>query len=225
MLELFTAKDADLVIVVASSRRCHSLWKCGTRSRRPRHPVRRKRCPRRSRPHQRRRLFASKTDRSRPASGHSDLTGEGGFSPPSRPRSLWVGLHGTLHRHRNTRRLQAGSAAACLAGQRRFSRFVSLTVCRLFSDGQEPHRDAKQKNGTDTWSRVVRLIEAHPDLKQVRLNINDHSVTVGSWETRSEQARNQIKTDARAQLSREWDVSITPDDKSPTIHCISSIFT
>ena len=69
-----------------------------------------------------------------------------------------------------------------------------------------------------TWSRVVRLIEAHPDVKQVRLNVNDHSVTVGFYETPSEETLNRIKTDVRAELSGEWDVSITPDDKSPTIH-------
>ena len=70
----------------------------------------------------------------------------------------------------------------------------------------------------DTWSRVVRLIEAHPDVKQVRLNINDHSVTVGFYETPSEETLNQIETDVRAELSAEWDVSIKADDKSPTVH-------
>ena len=69
-----------------------------------------------------------------------------------------------------------------------------------------------------TWSRVVRLIEAHPDVKQVRLNINEHSVTVGFYETPSEETLNRIKTDVRAELSGQWDVSITPDNKSPTIH-------
>ena len=69
-----------------------------------------------------------------------------------------------------------------------------------------------------TWSRVVRLIEAHPDVKQVRLNINDHSVTVGFYETPSEETLNQIKTDVRAELSGEWDVSIKADDKAPTVH-------
>ncbi len=69
-----------------------------------------------------------------------------------------------------------------------------------------------------TWSRVVRLIETHPDVKQVRLNINEHSVTVGFYETPSEETLNQIKTDVRAELSGEWDVSIKPDDKSPTVH-------
>jgi Zn2+/Cd2+-exporting ATPase len=69
-----------------------------------------------------------------------------------------------------------------------------------------------------TWSRVVRLIEGHPDVKQVRLNVNDHSVTVGFYDTPSDETLNQIKTDVRAELSGEWDVSMKADDKSPTIH-------
>jgi Cd2+/Zn2+-exporting ATPase len=68
------------------------------------------------------------------------------------------------------------------------------------------------------WSRIVRLIEEHPDVKQVRLNANDHSVTVGFYETPSEETLNRIKADVGAEFSGEWDVSITPDDKSPTIH-------
>jgi Zn2+/Cd2+-exporting ATPase len=75
---------------------------------------------------------------------------------------------------------------------------------------------AKARAGT--WSRVVQLIETHPDVKQVRLNINDHSVTVGFYETPSDETLNQIKTDVRAALSGQWDVSITPGDKSRTIH-------
>jgi len=70
----------------------------------------------------------------------------------------------------------------------------------------------------DTWSRVVRLIEAHPDVKQVRLNINEHSVSIGFYEPPSEETLNRIKNDVRAQLAGQWDVSITPDDNSPTIH-------
>ena len=76
----------------------------------------------------------------------------------------------------------------------------------------------RAKASAGTWSRVVRLIEAHPDVKQVRLNINDHSVTVGFYETPSEETLNQIKIDVRAELSGEWDVSIKADNKSPTVH-------
>lgn len=79
---------------------------------------------------------------------------------------------------------------------------------------------AKQSaaNTTATWSRVVQLIEAHPEVKQVRLNLNEHSVSVGFYETPSEETLNQIKTDMRAVLSGQWDVSITADSESPTIH-------
>ena len=80
-------------------------------------------------------------------------------------------------------------------------------------------RDTQHPDATaHTWSRVVRLIETHPDVKQVRLNINDHNVTVGFYETPSEETLNQIETDVRAELSGQWDVSIKPDDKSPTVH-------
>jgi Cd2+/Zn2+-exporting ATPase len=69
-----------------------------------------------------------------------------------------------------------------------------------------------------TWWQVVRLIEAHPDVKQVRLNVNDHSVTVGFYATPSRETLNRIKNDVRAQLSGEWDIAITPDENSSMIH-------
>jgi len=68
------------------------------------------------------------------------------------------------------------------------------------------------------WSRVVGLIEAHPDVKQVRLKLNEHSVSVGFYETPSQEVLDGIQTDVRAALSGEWDVSISPDDRSPTVH-------
>jgi Zn2+/Cd2+-exporting ATPase len=76
----------------------------------------------------------------------------------------------------------------------------------------------RPEGSAGTWSRVVRLIEAHPDVKQVRLNVNDHSVTVGFYETPSEETLNRIKTAVRAALFGEWDLSIEPDDKLPIIH-------
>ena len=70
----------------------------------------------------------------------------------------------------------------------------------------------------DTWSRVVRLIETHPEVKQVRLNGDDHSVSVGFYEAPSQEILNRIKTDVRAALSGQWDASTATYDKSPTIH-------
>ena len=52
----------------------------------------------------------------------------------------------------------------------------------------------------------------------MRLNVNDHSVTVGFYETPSEETLNRIKTDVLAELSGQWDVSITSDDKLRTVH-------
>jgi Cd2+/Zn2+-exporting ATPase len=79
--------------------------------------------------------------------------------------------------------------------------------------------DAQRANGkAGTWSRVIRLIEAHPDVKQIRLNMTEHSVSVGFYETPSDETLNRIKTDVSVALAGEWDVSITPDDKSPIIH-------
>jgi Zn2+/Cd2+-exporting ATPase len=75
-----------------------------------------------------------------------------------------------------------------------------------------------EKATAGTWWRIARLIEEHPDVKQVRLNANDHSVTVGFYETPSEETLNRIKAEVGAEFSGEWDVSIEPDDKSPTIH-------
>ena len=71
---------------------------------------------------------------------------------------------------------------------------------------------------------MVRLIEAHPDVKQVRLNMNEHSVTVGFYE-RSEETLNQIKTDVRAELSGEWDVSIRLMIKRRRFICTKSVIT
>ena len=69
-----------------------------------------------------------------------------------------------------------------------------------------------------TRSQVVRLIEAHPDVKQVRLDLNEHSVSVGFYEPPSQETLNRIAADVRAALTGEWDVSIRSDDNSPTIH-------
>ena len=102
MLQLLTTKEADLVIVLQAvadvtrygtvaldhDGRVTQFVEKGVRGG--------------SRSNQRRRLFASKTDRARSASGHSDLAGERGISPPSRPPGVWVGLHRAFYRYRNT---------------------------------------------------------------------------------------------------------------------------
>ena len=51
---------------------------------------------------------------------HSDLAGDRGISPPSRPPGVWVGLHRAFHRHRNTAGFEAGAKTARLAYQQNF---------------------------------------------------------------------------------------------------------
>jgi hypothetical protein len=84
---------------------------------------------------------------------------------------------------------------------------------------EEPIADVKRTEAsTGTWSRVVRLIEAHPDVKQVRLNTNEHSVSIGFYERPSPEILDRLETDVRAALSGQWNVSVIFDDKSSTIH-------
>jgi Cd2+/Zn2+-exporting ATPase len=74
------------------------------------------------------------------------------------------------------------------------------------------------KPGRDTWARVVRLIGEHPAVKQVRLNSQNHGVTVGFYQTPSEEALDEIKSAVRRELSGEWDVSIISNGEWPAFH-------
>jgi len=69
-----------------------------------------------------------------------------------------------------------------------------------------------------TWSRVARLVDNHPEVKQVRLQTDDHSVAVGFYETPSPEILERIKAAVRQELSGQWDVSIEPDGESPVLH-------
>ncbi len=69
-----------------------------------------------------------------------------------------------------------------------------------------------------TWSRVAQLIEQHPDVKQVRLNLDDHGVTVGFYEPPSAATLDRIKSYVRRELSRDWDMTIDPDNEWPALH-------
>jgi Cd2+/Zn2+-exporting ATPase len=77
---------------------------------------------------------------------------------------------------------------------------------------------ATVKPGGDTWARVARLISAHPAVKQVRLNSQDHGVTVGFYQAPSKEALDEIKSAVRRELSGDWDISIVADGESPALH-------
>ena len=74
------------------------------------------------------------------------------------------------------------------------------------------------KTNHETWAHVARLIADHPAVKQVRLNSQDHGVTVGFYQAPSEKALDEIKSAVRCELSGDWDVSIVPDGEFPELH-------
>ncbi len=69
-----------------------------------------------------------------------------------------------------------------------------------------------------TWSRVARLIKDYPDLKQIRLDTDEHGIAVGFYEPPSKEALERIESAVRNELSGQWDVSIEPDGESPIVH-------
>ena len=80
-----------------------------------------------------------------------------------------------------------------------------------------PNRGAA-KPSRGTWARVARLIGKHPAVKQVRLNSQDHGVTVGFYQAPSQEALDEIKSAIRRELSGDWDISLVADGEFPALH-------
>jgi Cd2+/Zn2+-exporting ATPase len=80
-----------------------------------------------------------------------------------------------------------------------------------------PNRGAA-KPSRGTWARVARLIGKHPAVKQVRLNSQDHGVTVGFYQAPSQEALDEIKSAVRRELSGDWDISLVADGEFPALH-------
>ena len=83
------------------------------------------------------------------------------------------------------------------------------------------------KPSRDTWARVAQLIADHPAVKRVRLNSQDHGVTVGFYQTPSKEALDEIKSAVHRELSGDWNVSIVANGEFPALHLhkISSYMT
>jgi Cd2+/Zn2+-exporting ATPase len=79
-----------------------------------------------------------------------------------------------------------------------------------------PSRAAKTNH--ETWAHVARLIADHPAVKQVRLNSQDHGVTVGFYQAPSKEQLDEIKSAVRRELSGDWDISVIPDGELPELH-------
>lgn len=77
---------------------------------------------------------------------------------------------------------------------------------------------SREKPPPRTWSRIARLVQNHPEVKQVRLETDVHGVTVGFYEPPSQETLERIKSAVRHELSGQWDVSIEPDGESPILH-------
>jgi Cd2+/Zn2+-exporting ATPase len=74
------------------------------------------------------------------------------------------------------------------------------------------------KTNHETWARIAQLIADHPAVKQVRLDSQNHGVTVGFYQAPSEEALDEIKSAVRRELSGDWDVSIEGDGEFPALH-------
>ena len=74
------------------------------------------------------------------------------------------------------------------------------------------------KTNHETWARVARLLADHPAIKQVRLNSQDHSVTVGFYQAPSKEALDEIESAVRQELSGDWDISVVANGEFPALH-------
>ena len=74
------------------------------------------------------------------------------------------------------------------------------------------------KTNHETWVRVARLIADHPVVKQVRLDSQNHGVTVGFYQAPSKEALDEITSAVRREFSGDWDVSIVADGEFPALH-------
>ena len=66
---------------------------------------------------------------------------------------------------------------------------------------------------------MARLIEEHPEVKQVRLNGHNHGVAIGFYEPPSNATLEQIESAVRAELAGKSDVVVEPDGDSPSASC------
>ena len=92
---------------------------------------------------------------------------------------------------------------------------ASAQKCSVLSNTETKK---SSKDGAKTWSRVGRLLERHPEVKQVRLDTDGHQVAVGFYEPPSREALAQIEATVRKQLAGRWDVFIEPDGDTPIVH-------
>ena len=74
------------------------------------------------------------------------------------------------------------------------------------------------RTAAETWRRVAGLLDQHPAVKQVRLNHEDRTVTVGFYEPPSAEALQGIETAVRGELAGDWNIAIEPNGEFPALH-------
>jgi Cd2+/Zn2+-exporting ATPase len=90
--------------------------------------------------------------------------------------------------------------------------------CPALVFAPNPDQATDSSHMKNTWSRFARLIQEYPEVKQVRLDSDGHRVTIGFYETPSDEILDRIKSTAARELSGEWDISEELDGESPIFH-------
>jgi Cd2+/Zn2+-exporting ATPase len=70
----------------------------------------------------------------------------------------------------------------------------------------------------DTWLHIARLIEKHPAVKQVRLDLDRRRVAMGFYDTPSATDLERISATVAQELAGDWDTTIEPDGDSHIVH-------
>lgn len=78
--------------------------------------------------------------------------------------------------------------------------------------------DQNRAAPTSVWSRGARLIERHPEVKQLRLDTDGRKVSIGFHKLPNSEKLREIEAAARAEFSGNWNVSVEPDAESPSLH-------
>ncbi len=74
------------------------------------------------------------------------------------------------------------------------------------------------KTASSAWPRIARILERHPEVKQVRVDTDGRKVAVGFYETPSDELIDRVKAIVGDELSGQWDVSVNSFDAPANLH-------
>jgi len=99
----------------------------------------------------------------------------------------------------------------------RLCRRCDLTInCRV--NDSTANSSSPAKPGRRTWSYVARLVHDHPQVKQLRLDRDARTLTLGFYDAPSDELLESIKLDVARGFSGEWDVAIRKDGSESLLH-------